>query len=153
MGSLVRPPKTICIHFWGGQRMAMECCLQWRPRIQMYRGKETQENGVRHSIYQNLIFQKDWKEDPFLLLQSQNFVTIQDLAVIPSSYFLTIGQGLRNEGLLDASFQADWISMQKEMQGLRQKSPPLMPLQLMSYQYHLALLGHPQPKSSGKLSK
>lgn len=38
-----------------------------------------------------VISQKDWEEDPFLILQSQNFVTIEHLEV-PSSYFLTMGQ-------------------------------------------------------------
>lgn len=83
--------------------------------LKMYRGKETWENRVRHSIYCNLwiISQKDWKEDPFLLLQSQNFVT--KYLEIPSSYFLTIGQaGFEKWRTLRCSFQADWISMLKE---------------------------------------
>lgn len=38
-----------------------------------------------------VISPKDWEEDSFLILQSQDFVTIKHLEV-PSSYFLTIGR-------------------------------------------------------------
>lgn len=76
--------------------------------------KDSNVQGQRSSRKRSKAFYLSKSHFPFLLLQSQNFVTIQDLAVIPSPYFLTTGQGLRNEGLLDASFQADWISMLKE---------------------------------------
>lgn len=133
----------------------MECCLQWKPRIQNVQGqRNSRKRSKAFYLSKSVIFQKDWKEDPFLLLQSHNFVTIQDLATIPSSYFLTIGQGLRNEGFLDASFQAGWISMLKERCKVSDRNPlHWCHCKLMSNQYHLVLLGHPQPKSSWKLSK
>lgn len=33
------PKDHRCIYFLGGQRMVMECCLQWKPRIQNVQGQ------------------------------------------------------------------------------------------------------------------
>lgn len=108
------PKDHRCIYFLGGQRMVMECCLQWKPRIQNVQGQRNLRKWSKAFYLWKSIshFPKGLGRGPI-----PNF-TVTELwdHRTPWSPQLLLPYNraeLRAEGILDASFQVDWVSMLK----------------------------------------
>lgn len=117
-GPLLGDPKDHgCVHFLGGQSMVMECCLQWKQKIQNVQGQRNLRRWSKAFYLSQSVshLPKGLERGPIPTFTVTELCDHKYLEIL-SSYFLTIGQaGFEKWWTLGCQFSS-WLDFHAEVE-------------------------------------